>query len=232
MAQKPTQWNWHVFQRWQQYDAELRVNLVRILSIGVFYLIHLANHSLPRADAWLRSTIQLPPLPIDDRLGDSRHYAVTALAFAWLMLALVIHTLLRNRTFPHWLPAVSVAADSLLLTAILLLSSGAASPLVSGYYLIIVMAGLRYDLRLVRGTAICTLAGYLFVLGATRWPMGILEQQPLPTVPRYHQLMMMSAMILLAVTVGQMVRQIQRWFFDNRRPFLDEDSGERRNATR
>lgn len=218
ISREERRWSWHVFQRWQQYDAEVRVNLLRILAIGFFYLIHLANHYLPLAEKLLHTTLQLRA---DTRLDNLRHNAVTALAFAWLMGALMVHSMLRSQRFPGWLPAASIVFDSILLTAMLLLSSGAASPLVSGYFLIIVMSGMRYDLHLVRGATLSALVGYLFVLGATRWPFGLIRQQPLPPVPRYHQLMILGALALCAVTIGQMIRQMQKWFLDERR----EESG-------
>ncbi len=35
---------WFITQRWQQYSGESRANLLRILAVGIFYLIHLWNY--------------------------------------------------------------------------------------------------------------------------------------------------------------------------------------------
>jgi hypothetical protein len=49
--------NWFIAQRWQAYDAEARVNLLRIIAIGAFYLVHLWSYfssqgKLPQFGFW------------------------------------------------------------------------------------------------------------------------------------------------------------------------------------
>ena len=92
----------------------------------------------------------------------------------------------------------------------LTLSSGAASPLVAGYFLIIMMAGLRFDVRLVRLTTCGAIAGYLFLLGAAKWPMGLAKINVLPTVPRYQEAMVVAALLLAGVVVGQWLRHVRK----------------------
>ena len=86
----------------------------------------------------------------------------------------------------------------------------AASPLLAGYFLIIIMSGLRLELRLVWDAAGASIAGYLFVLGCTRWPRGLLLENPLPEVPRYQQLMVIAALAIAGVIVGQCVRHARQ----------------------
>src|SRR5947207_1831073 len=82
------------------------------------------------------------------------------------------------------------AGDLVLLTCVLALTSGATSPLVAGYFLIVMMSALRLDLRLTRCTTAAAVAGYVVLLGVARWPLGLAKVSPLPAVPRYQELMM------------------------------------------
>ncbi|HMC09994.1 MAG TPA: hypothetical protein VKH44_01840 [Pirellulaceae bacterium] len=198
---------WDVARRWRQYEAEIRVNTMRIIAVGSFYLIHIVHqYSANHPARWL-SILQLGS---GEALSEKLNVAVTSVAVAWTMWALLVHSLLRDRVFPWWLPAVSTGLDTLLLTAMLLLSSGAASPLVAGYFLIIMLAGLRFELWLVRAAAGACLAGYIVVLGATRWPRGLLLENTLPRVPRFQQLMVLAALLLAGVIAGQWVRHARR----------------------
>jgi hypothetical protein len=194
---------WDVARRWRQYEAEIRVNTMRIIAVGTFYLIHLVHHYTASHPHRLLSLLQLGG---GEALSQKLHMAVTAVAVAWTMWALLVHSLLREHVFPKWLPAISTGIDTLLLTAMLLLSSGAASPLVAGYFLIIMLAGLRLDLWLIRAATGGCLLGYIVVLGATRWPRGLLLENTLPAVPRFHQLMVLAALLLSGVIAGQWVR--------------------------
>ncbi|MBI3863627.1 MAG: hypothetical protein HY290_17185 [Planctomycetia bacterium] len=213
---------WNVARRWRQYEAEIRVNTLRIIAVGSFYLIHLVNqYSAGSSQNWL----WFLHLGGNDALSEKLHVAVTAIAVAWMAGALLVHSLLRERVFPRWLPAASTGLDTLLLTAMLLLSSGAASPLVAGYFLIIMMSGLRLNLTLIRAATAGCLAGYLAVLGAARWPRGLLLENALPVVPRYQQLMILAALVLSGVVVGQWARHARRLADDLLR-FLQRGAGE------
>jgi hypothetical protein len=121
-----------------------------------------------------------------------------------------VHVLLLDRVFPQRLPLVSICLDCAFLTAVLVCSSGAASPLVCGYFLIVMMAGLRLNLAWVRAAAGCSLAGYLILLGCSRWPMGMLLADPLPVIPRYHQIVVGLAIVFSGVIVGQIVRHVRQ----------------------
>ncbi|MCH8047413.1 MAG: hypothetical protein IID44_27255 [Planctomycetes bacterium] len=129
---------WYIAQRWQEYDAERRTNLLRIIGIGSLYLVHLMHYHGLRIGA----------LQLADEGDVSRrfHVQVTLLAVIWTMLALGMLLTLQQRIFPRWLKLFSTAADLVLLTAILLIADGPKSPLVVGYFLVIVLATLRLSL--------------------------------------------------------------------------------------
>src|SRR3954469_609977 len=183
--------SWFIAQRWQAYEAELRANLLRIVAIGVFYLVHLWSYF--GSQDWLPNYGFLQIAESGD-ISKRFHLLVTLVAVAWAMLALGILLALQNRIFPLWLPYFSTGCDIVLLTSIVCLGGMARSPLVVGYFLILILATLRLSMPLVRfATAGCGLA-YLFVLGCAKWPehgslSQSLGQKPAElSVPRYHEI--------------------------------------------
>lgn len=199
---------WFITQRWQQYAGEARVNLLRIASVGIFYLIHLWNYfsSAGKLPSW--GFLQLST----DSVVDERfHTLVTLLALAWVMLAAAVHVCLQVRHFPAWLPYASTAGDLVFLTAMLSIASGPRSALVAGYFLIIAMTTLRFDLGLVRLATVGGMIGYVCVLGVAKWPATFGREAGLDiTVPRYHQLMTLAALALTGIIIGQAVRRVRQ----------------------
>ena len=203
--------NWFVTQRWQEYDAEGRSNLLRILGVGLFYIVHLWSYAGSRGWLPLPGILQLAgQAEIDQRF----HIAVTLLAVAWSMLALGILLCLQQQVFPRWLPYLSTSFDVVLLTAMICLGAAARSPLVVGYFLILILATLRMNLWLVRFTAAACGLAYLCVLGCSKWPatFGLEQFGRTATdfhVPRYQQAITLLAFLLASVTLGQIVRRVR-----------------------
>jgi len=158
---------WYITRRWQQYEGEARVNILRISAIGVFYLIHLWHQFSPSQEGSDNGFLQLHDLTLSDQ---SFHLLVTLLALAWLAAAAGIHFSLRSRFLPPWLSALSTFVDVVMLTSILWIAAGPRSPLVVAYFLVIAAAGLRFDVRLVQFTTIATVLGYVCLLGLAKWP--------------------------------------------------------------
>lgn len=196
---------WFIAQRWQQYDGELRANVLRIAAIGAFYLLHLWNYlgSQGKLPNW--GLLQLSDAGSVDRRF---HIMATLLALSWAMAAAAIHICLRNRIFPRWISVASTIVDLVMLTSVLAISNGPRSPVVVGYFLIIALAGLRFSLPLVRCATVGAALGYLCVLGVAKWPArfgrpGDLDMR----VPRYSEFVMLAALLLCGVFVGQIVRR-------------------------
>lgn len=204
-AKPSDQYAWDIACRWRQYEAEIRVNVVRVVAIGLFYLVHLAHYY--SAKGFGQEFLQLND---GVTLSSQRHIAITTVVVAWMMYGLVVHMLLQDKVFPKRLPVLSICMDNLLLTSVLLLSNGAGSPILAGYFLIIIMSGLRLNLAWVWIAAGGAIGGYLFVLGCTRWPFGLLLEYQLPAVPRYHQVMVGLSLAMAGVIVGQSVRHVRR----------------------
>src|SRR5690606_22338604 len=114
------------------------------------------------------------------------HETVTALAVAWTFMALATLLCLRLRFFPGWLKYATTLGDVVLLTTILMVADGARSPLVVGYFLIIVLATLRFQLRLIWCATVAAMAGYLWMAWAAGAMASVAERRDL-SVPIYYQ---------------------------------------------
>jgi hypothetical protein len=189
--------SWFVAQRWQQYDGEQRANYLRILAVGAFYVMHLLNYFRP-FDVFELST----------QPGKSFHQAVTVLAVAWILLGLAVDMCLRQRFFPPSLPFITTACDLTFLTSVLCLGNGQQSPLVAGYFLIIILAALRVSLWLIRGATFGAAFGYLFVLTTDKWPQ-LFGVTTTGRVPRYSQAMTLLAITISGMMLGQLIRRVR-----------------------
>ncbi len=92
------------------------------------------------------------------------HRQATYLSAAWLLVSLAALVAIAR----HWMPAglkyATCAVDVGLLTAVAWFGSGAASPLVCLYLLLIVMAGLRGSLKLIWFVTLLSMVAYLALL--------------------------------------------------------------------
>ena len=208
MTRPPGDRPWLIALRWQQFEGEVRTNGLRIFAIGTFYLIHLGRYFGSQGKLPGGELLQLGEAGEVDRRF---HLLVTLLALAWVLVAATVHMSLRARYFPEWLPLASTAADLLLLTSVLCISNGPSSPMVVGYFLVMALASLRLDLRSVRLATIGSVVGYICLLGCAKWPASFgLSEEGQRSVPRYEQLVMIAALALTGIVLGQVVRRIWR----------------------
>src|SRR6185503_11211712 len=129
---------------------------------GAFYLVHLWSYFSSQGRVPNFGFFQLADA---GEISKQFHILITLLAVAWAMLALGILLALQQRIFPLWLPYFTTACDIVLLTSIICIGSMARSPLIVGYFLVIILATLRLNLPLIWfATGGCGLA-YLCVLG-------------------------------------------------------------------
>jgi hypothetical protein len=193
--------SWYIVGRWREYQGEGRANLLRIIGIAAFYSVELANYR-----GFSLGFFAMPRVETVDR---AFHLAVTALAVAWVMVALAVHICLARQVFPASLKFFSTGADVVLLTCVLCVSNGPRSPLVVGYFLIVALAALRFSLSLVWFATAGSMAGYLAVLGHAKW----FAARDL-RVPRYHEVMFLLALLLTGITIGQVVRAVRSMAVD------------------
>lgn len=183
---------WYIVSRWEEYEGETRTNLLRLLGIGSFYLIEMANYYGLRL-GWF----ELPQ--VVDR---PFHQTVTAVALVWTLVAMAILVCLQWRVFPSFLKYLSTGVDLVLLTVILGLGDAMASPLVVAYFLVIALATVRFSLPLVRFAAFGSMAGYATLIGYVHWFAAR------PHVPVYHELTFLLALALSGLLLGQLVRRV------------------------
>jgi hypothetical protein len=189
---------WYITRRWQEYGGEARANLLRIAAVAAFYLVELLNyHGLNLG------FLELPPVEGLDRRF---HLAITALAVTWTVISLAILLCLTRRIFPASLKFISTACDVLLLTAVLTVADGPRSPLVVGYFLIIALTTLRFNLPLVWFGSAGSIAGYLFLSGYARW---FADSRLDLRVPRYYQILFVLALAFTGIILGQAIRRMR-----------------------
>lgn len=180
---------WFIVGRWQEYEGEARANVLRITAIAAFYIVELLDYH------WWQV--------VDKQF----HQAVTALAVAWTMVALGVLLCLSQRIFPAVLKFVTTGCDVVLLTGILLVADGPRSPMVVGYFLVIALSTLRFNLPLVRMATVGSMAGYLFLLGYVKWFTDPKVRDI--GVPRYHQIIFLLALALCGLVLGQVIRRVR-----------------------
>jgi hypothetical protein len=188
---------WFIVGRWQEYAGEIRANLLRIIAISAFYGIELLNyHGL---ELGFLNMARAPDLTREF------HAAVTALAVAWTMVAVAVHLCIRQRYFPAALKFASTVLDLLILTGILAIADGPRSPLVVGYFLVIALTTLRFNLSLIRLATLGSICGYVVLLGHDRW---FRSPAPAAFVPRYQQLIVLLALAMTGLILGQVIRRV------------------------
>ena len=190
--------SWFIATRWEQYQAEGRANLLRLIALVLFYAVEVVHYyGLPL------DFLELPPAGPNEA---AFHWAVASLTALWVIEAAVVAWSLHVRFFPRWLPYASTAADLLLLTMVLMLGHGPQSPLLVAYFVVVAMAALRVDLPLLWFAAGGAAAGYLFLLGYARFYAPERDLR----VPRFHELLFLVGLALTAVVLGQLVRRVRR----------------------
>ncbi len=186
---------WYIVGRWQEYEGEARANLLRLAAIAAFYAIELINYYGVHL-----GFIHLP------KVRDAAfHQVVTAIAAAWVLLGVGVHLWLRLRLMPEALKYVATGLDVVLLTLLLMVADGPRSPLVVGFFLIPALAGLRFQLRLVWFATIAAMLGYVWLLGWARWIEGVRDVR----VPRYHELIVLTALAMSEIIQGQVIRRVK-----------------------
>ncbi len=192
--------HWYIVGRWQEYDGEWRANLIRNVSIGAFYAVELLGFY----------GVNLAWLHIEPEFTPQLHLAISALAAAWIIVAFGTFYCLRMGIFPAALKYITTACDVVLLTAMIAAASGPKSPLVLGYFVVIAVAALRLQIRLIWCATLGSMGAYLFLLGLAKWQdvwFGLPHREV--GVPRYAQLITLLALAMTGITLGQVIRLVK-----------------------
>ena len=178
---------WVAAQRVEEWAGEIRVNLIRLIAISVFYGHHLINYYL-----------------LGLNLPSHYHLSVSAIALAWVSGGMALHVGLSRRWNPPWLKYAAIAFDALMVTAVLVLSDGPKSPLRLLLFLTIATAPLRLHLRVVWAATLSAILSYAFTCGHAAWFMEAWR------VPRHQQIIVVLALACAGLLAGQAVRQGRR----------------------
>ena len=204
--------SWFITQRWQAYDAEARANLLRIIAVGAFYLVHLWTYFSSQGRLPHFGFLQLADA---GEISKQFHVVVTLLAAAWAMLALGILLCLQQRIFPRWLPYFSTTCDIVILTSIICVADGPRSVLVVGYLLDPRCGDLatkpasgpichgRLCNRLFVRFRLCEMARLIRSRQTQSDSLADLR------VPRYQQFVMLLSIALAGIMLGQIVRRVR-----------------------
>jgi hypothetical protein len=88
--------DWFIAGRWEEFEGEGRVNLLRLVGLTAFYAVELANyHGLDLGFFRMPAVVQRP-----------FHLAMTFLVLGWAMLCLAVYFCRRNGVFPAYLKFV------------------------------------------------------------------------------------------------------------------------------
>jgi eukaryotic-like serine/threonine-protein kinase len=128
--------------RWARREPAL---VSRLAVFVVFYGVESVNYYV--LDRW-------------GPAGTSFHYKVTAVLTIWVALSFVFQRLMRRERWQVAMPAAWAVVDAAALLCMLLLGDGRVSPLMIGYPLLIVAAGLWFRVRLVWLMTALAIASY------------------------------------------------------------------------
>ena len=198
MMSKTQSQDWDQSLRPEAWAGEIRVNLIRLAAIVLFYGRHLIEWFLAAANA-----------PIRGRY----HLAVTGLVLLWTVLALLLHGWLSRRYFEPWMKYLAIAVDGLMITLLCILAGGPRTPLVLVYFGLIASSPLRLSIRAVYFATAVAMISYLILLGHYAWyQIGFRRYYATPELrlPRSEEIITLLAMLVCGLFAGQVVRQIRR----------------------
>lgn len=189
---------WEDVRRLEAWAGEVRVNLVRLAGIVLFYGRHLVEYLLADPGAPVRGVY---------------HLRVTWIAAAWAVGALLVRSALNRRIVPWWLKYATTAWDLFLVTVLCMIAGGPRSPLVLLLFLVVAMAPLRLSLRLVYATTAGAILSYLSLLAFYAWVrIGYEKYYATPElrIPRAEEATYVLALLVAGLLAGQAVRQARR----------------------
>jgi hypothetical protein len=185
---------WFIASRWQQYRAEGRANLLRVLAVGVFYAIQLVYYyGLDSQERHQNEVFQ---------------QQATALAAAAILLSLAVMVCLRASLFPGWLMYASTLGDIVIVSALAAVGSGPQSPMVIAYFVILAITALRFSIPLVGCATATCMVGYLAVVALTH-PGWLGNAKRSYEVPLVKQAVFLASLALCGLILGQAIRRVR-----------------------
>lgn len=180
---------WFIVRRWQTYSSELRTLLLRVAAVVVLYACQLGHHLSLASEA--------------RQANLAFHQVATIAAVLLVVVSLLDLLLVLKRILPVWLPFLMTIIDLIAIALVVAKAGGPmATSLTGAFYLVVVMAGLRFDLRLVWLATLGAMAAYMGTVGAVddSW----FDSQH--AVPVVQQVVALACLGGTGLVVGQVVR--------------------------
>ena len=190
--------NWADTSRVEAWAGELRVNLVRMIALVIFYARHLIEYWLGGPDSPYRGVY---------------HARVTWIVIAWAVMAIIMHLRLSRRYYHDWTKYVAVGWDCAMVIALCAIAGGPKSSLVLLLFPIAASAALRLSLKLVYFATACAMSAYLILLGMYIWyGVGFQKYYATPElrIPRRDEAIVLLSLLVTGLFAGQTVRQMKR----------------------
>jgi hypothetical protein len=189
---------WEDLSRADAWAGEIRVNLIRLMGILLFYARHLVEYLVSPADAPMRGAY---------------HAQVTVICLIWAAAGIALHWSLSRPFFPSWLKYATIGWDTCLIVAVCTIADGPRTPLVLLLFLVIASAPMRLSLPAVYVATACAIAGYLFLLGHYAWYVvgfKVYYATPELRIPRSTEIITALSLLVAGLMAGQTVRQARR----------------------
>jgi hypothetical protein len=194
--------SWEISRRVEAWAGEIRVNLIRIIAIVIFYSRHLIEVMTSPKDAPIRGVF---------------HLRTTAVVVAWAGVAGAVHLILSRRVYPPAMKFATALLDVLMITLLCAIADDSRlprlTPLILLYFAAIASAPLRLSLPLVYVTTGACALGYLSLLAYHAWYLvGFHKyyESPELRIPRGHEVITLLSMLVAGFLAGQVVRQVRR----------------------
>jgi hypothetical protein len=191
---------WDDARRVEAWAGEVRVNLLRVAALVVFYGHHLLNAYVWSDDPGLRGRYTA---------------SVTVIVLTWSVAAGTLHVCLHRRWCPPGLKYVAVFWDLALVSALLIIGGeGPRTPLVLLYFVVVASAALRLSLPLVAATTLGAMAAAILVMGHYVFISVGRDAYYAPDsayrMARSHEIIFLLALGACGLLAGQSVRQARR----------------------
>lgn len=189
---------WNQIQRGLEFSGEQIANRLRLLALGIFYAIHILT--------WYGLSLGVEIIPPFENRDPQFHVQITLIVVAWVMLSLGLMLALHQRIFPRWMKYLTTGVDLLFLASILLIADGPRSASVVGFFVIVALSAIRFDLGLIR----CTVAGAGIVFALLVFYARIMVGPEKDIdVTNAQALMMLAALLMEGVILGQLIRRVR-----------------------
>lgn len=174
---------------WSRREPALAL---RLAALAGFYVVELVNYAINRNSLEFRSF----------------HLKISAVMTVWAVVSVVLQQGLKSPRWSMYACFLWGTLDALLLTGVLLIADGVASPLVVGYFLLIAGSGLWFRVRFVWYMTLLLLVSYslLIVHFYGFWEPQIARQFNLKWD---RHVLFIVAMLVMANIVGYLVDRVR-----------------------